>query len=190
MERKTLLVLTQVYLPDPASVGQHMADAAEEMVRIGWDVNVLTPNRGYDNHKDKYKNFEIINGVSIRRIPLTSFGKKNIFLRIISQVSLLTIVFFKCLFGKKPDAILVSTSLVFMLAPILKLIRKIPYVYWIMDLNPDQAIAAKLITPNSLSAKLYNLIQGFALKHAHSVISLDIFMKERVKKIHEFQIYK
>lgn len=182
MERKTLLVLTQVYLPDPASVGQHMADAAEEMVRIGWDVNVLTPNRGYDNHKDKYKNFEIINGVSIRRVPLTSFGKKNIFLRIISQISLLTIVFFKCLFGKKPDAILVSTSLVFMLAPILKLIRKIPYVYWIMDLNPDQAIAAKLISPNSLSAKLYNWIQGFALKHAHSVISLDIFMKERVKK--------
>ena len=53
MKRKTLLVLTQVYLPDPASVGQHIADAAEEMVKIGWEVNVLTPNRGYDNNKEK-----------------------------------------------------------------------------------------------------------------------------------------
>ena len=42
-ERKPrLLVLSQVYPPDPASVGQHMGDAAEEMVRRGWDVKVLT----------------------------------------------------------------------------------------------------------------------------------------------------
>jgi len=181
MKRKILLVLTQVYLPDPASVGQHIADAAQEMVKMGWEVNVLTPNRGYDNNKEKYKKFEIINGVSIRRIPLTSFGKTNIFLRVISQISFLTIVLFKCLFVKKPDAILVSTSLVFIVAPILNIIRKIPYIYWIMDLNPDQAIAAKILSPKSLSAKLYNLMQKFALKYAHSVISLDNFMKQRVE---------
>ena len=181
MKRKTLLVLTQVYLPDPASVGQHIADAAEEMVKIGWEVNVLTPNRGYDNNKEKYKNIEIINGVNIKRIPLTSFGKANIFLRVISQISLLTIVLFKCLFVKKPDAILVSTSLVFIVAPILNIIRKIPYLYWIMDLNPDQAISAKILSPKSLSAKLYNLMQKFALKNAHSVVSLDTFMKQRVE---------
>ena len=181
MKRKTLLVLTQVYLPDPASVGQHIADAAEEMVKIGWEVNVLTPNRGYDNNKEKYKNIEIINGVNIKRIPLTSFGKANIFLRVISQISLVTIVLFKCLFVKKPDAILVSTSLVFIVAPILNIIRKIPYLYWIMDLNPDQAISAKILSPKSLSAKLYNLMQKFALKNAHSVVSLDTFMKQRVE---------
>ena len=47
--KKRLLLVTQVYVPDPAAVGQYMADAAEEMVRQGWDVTVLTSGNGYDD---------------------------------------------------------------------------------------------------------------------------------------------
>jgi glycosyltransferase involved in cell wall biosynthesis len=47
--RRTFLFLSQVYLPDPASVGQHLADAAAELVRRGHRVVVLTSNRGYDD---------------------------------------------------------------------------------------------------------------------------------------------
>ena len=37
-KRSTLLVLSQVYVPDPAAVGQHMHDAATEMARRGHSV--------------------------------------------------------------------------------------------------------------------------------------------------------
>ena len=47
--KPTLLVLSQVYVPDPASVGQHMADAAQSMAARGYDVRVLTSGRGYDD---------------------------------------------------------------------------------------------------------------------------------------------
>ena len=33
--QKTILILSQVYVPDPASVGQHMADAAEGLAERG-----------------------------------------------------------------------------------------------------------------------------------------------------------
>ena len=46
---KTLLILTQVYVPTPAAVGQQLSDAAAEMVRRGWRVAVLTSERGYDD---------------------------------------------------------------------------------------------------------------------------------------------
>jgi len=36
----SLLIICQVYPPDPAAVGQHVADVAEEMVRRGWSVRV------------------------------------------------------------------------------------------------------------------------------------------------------
>ena len=124
MNRKTLLVLTQVYPPDPASVGQHMADVAESMVQRDWEVIVLTPNRGYDNYKDRYQAFELLNGVQVSRLSLTSFGKSNILVRVISQVSLLLKTLFKCLTIRRPDAVLVSTNLVFIIAPLLKFIRK------------------------------------------------------------------
>ena len=35
---RTLLVICQVYEPDPAAVGQQVADVAREMARRGWRV--------------------------------------------------------------------------------------------------------------------------------------------------------
>ena len=66
---RTILVLSQVYPPDPASVGQHMADASQELVRRGWRVRVITANRGYDDATIKYAPFEKRDGVEVRRVP-------------------------------------------------------------------------------------------------------------------------
>ena len=74
-ERKTILIVTQTFLPDPASVGQHMADVAQEMARRGHRVVVLTANRGYENPRIKYPTRENWNGVEIRRIRFSSFGR-------------------------------------------------------------------------------------------------------------------
>ena len=81
-QRKTLLVLSQVFVPDPASVGQHMADAAIEMVRRGHRVIVYSANRGYENPSLRYLPRENIGGVEVRRLALSSFGKKRILTRL------------------------------------------------------------------------------------------------------------
>ena len=180
--KKTLLVLSQVYLPDPASVGQHMADLAEKMTQNNWQVIVITSNRGYDNHEEKYKNVENIRGVQVYRLSFTSFGKGSIFKRVAGQVSLLVQTVFKCLSITRPDAILVSTNLVFIIAPFLRIVKNIPYIYWVMDLNPDQAIAAGILKADSLSAKFYNWLQYLVLDKANTVVSLDQFMYRRVNR--------
>ncbi len=64
MSDKTLLVLSQVYVPDPASVGQHMHDAAAERARRGHSVRVVTSARGYDNPARRYPLREERDGVS------------------------------------------------------------------------------------------------------------------------------
>jgi hypothetical protein len=52
--RPTVLVLSQVYLPDPASVGQHMADVAAAMASRGHRTVVLTADRGYDDPTQRF----------------------------------------------------------------------------------------------------------------------------------------
>jgi len=52
-KRKTILIISQTFVPDPASVGQHMADVAQEMARHGHRVIVFTANRGY-----RWRHFE------------------------------------------------------------------------------------------------------------------------------------
>ena len=73
-DRKTLLVLSQTFVPDPASVGQHMADVAFEMGRRGHRVVVYTSRHGYENPDVEYAKRESRDGVEIRRLGMSSFG--------------------------------------------------------------------------------------------------------------------
>ena len=41
---RSLLIVTHVFPPDSASLGQHMADVAATMRQRGWAVTVLTAN--------------------------------------------------------------------------------------------------------------------------------------------------
>ena len=61
----TLLVISQVYIPDPAAVGVYIAEVAAELVKRGWRVVVMTASSGYDDPSIKYKREEVVDGVEI-----------------------------------------------------------------------------------------------------------------------------
>ena len=89
MPNPTLLIISQVYPPDPASVGQHLSDVAQEMVRRGYRVVVLTADRGYNDPSIRYPKRETVGGVEIRRLPLASLGKSSLLVRLIGAMSFL-----------------------------------------------------------------------------------------------------
>ena len=105
-----ILVISQVYVPDPASVGQHMADAAEALVDRGYAVRVLTSARGYENPQVRYASSERRGGVDIVRLPLSSFGKRTILQRLLGQALFLLQAVVRGLFAPRLAAVLVSTS--------------------------------------------------------------------------------
>ncbi|MBX3402784.1 MAG: glycosyltransferase family 4 protein [Phycisphaeraceae bacterium] len=178
--RPTLLVLSQVYVPDPASVGQHMADAAAEMVRRGWRVVVLTSARGYNDASIKYKPRETIDGVEIIRLPLSSFGKKSFALRILAALLFMVQTIIRGVFIGNVRAILVSTSPPMCIIAALKIwlfkLGRPAIKFWVMDINPDQLISLGKIGPNSLPARLMNLFNRIILRRSADVIVLDKFM--------------
>lgn len=180
----TLLILSQVYIPDPASVGQHMADVAGELVRRGHDVLVLASAAGYDDPSIKYKKHEVIDGVRIRRFPFSSFGKSSLPLRLLAQ----TIFMLQCIvygiFVRRTRAIIVSTSppMCAIAAMVLRAVKRVPIKYWIMDLNPDQMIAVGKIKETSFPARAFNLLNRMILRRAQEVIVMDRFMAERVNR--------
>src|SRR5437762_12035440 len=83
----TLLIFSQVFVPDPASVGQHIADVAFEMAARGHRVLVYTSARGYENPNNIYSKRETIRGVEIRRLGFASFGKKSLLIRAFGTLS-------------------------------------------------------------------------------------------------------
>jgi len=181
--RPTLLIVSQTFLPDPASVGQHMADVAIEMARRGHRVRVYAANRGYENTSLKYLSRENIQGVDVRRLPLSSFGKKRILTRLVGTVIFMAQAFLVALFTPNLEGIFFSTSppLIGIVLCIAAIIRRVPVAYWAMDLNPDQLIAMGKIKSTSLAAKVLESVNRFILRRSALVIALDRFMADRLR---------
>jgi glycosyltransferase involved in cell wall biosynthesis len=183
VRRPTLLIISQVYVPDPASVGQHVADAAAEMARRGYRVVVYASARGYDDPSQRYPSRELRDGVDVRRLPLSSFGKSSIAVRLIAQWIFLVQAIVRGLLTRGLVGVVVSTSPPFagVAGVVIGRIRRCKVVYWVMDLNPDQMIALGMITERSLRARVFRAFNRAILRRADDVVVLDRFMAERVR---------
>jgi glycosyltransferase involved in cell wall biosynthesis len=181
---KTLLIFSQVFLPDPASVGQHMADVAIAMRRRGHRVVVYASNRGYEDPNRHYLARETIEGVEVRRLKFSSFGKASIPKRLIGTISFMVQCFFIALTSRHVDGILFSTSppMVGFVVSLAAMMRRIPTAYWAMDLNPDQLIALGKINRNGLASHFLQRINRFILQRTSLVVALDRFMAGRLKE--------
>jgi glycosyltransferase involved in cell wall biosynthesis len=177
-------MVSQVYVPDSTSVGQHFADVAEEMVRRGWDVRVLAASRGYSDPSLRFPPRETRNGVDVRRLPLSSFGKRSIPVRLLAQVLFMIQVVGHGLLTPGLDAIFVSTSPPFagFGGALIGMLRRVPFLWWVMDLNPDQMVVAGKLKPTSLFVRMFDWMNRVTLRRAAKVIALDQFMAERLNR--------
>ncbi len=171
-------------MPDPAAVGQYLADAAAQMARRGWRVVVLTANRGYDDPSVKYARRETIDGVEVRRLPFSSFGKRSILIRLLGGVVFVCQAVLRGLFTRGLSCVLVSTSppMCPMAAVVIGRLRRVPIKYWAMDLNPDQMIALGRVSERSVFVKLFEWQNRLVLSRAADVVALDRFMAQRLVK--------
>lgn len=178
----SLVVISQVYPPDPASVGQFMADVAEEMARRVQRVTVYTSARGYENPRERYARKETRNGVHVRRIPFAWFGKGSLARRMVGGVAFTLQTTVRAAFQRRVDVVLVSTTppIVPAAALLLRLFRRAQIVYWVMDLNPDQLVALGRARPGALSVRAFEQLNRWILSAARRLIVLDRSMLARL----------
>ncbi len=158
-----------------------MADLAQSAEKSGKKISVITSNRGYENTSLKYPSHETLHGIHIRRFKYCSFGKKNIFYRVLGGLSFLFQSFFYIQkHARNIEKIIVSTSPPFagVLGWFFKKTRGIPFLYWVMDINPDQAVASGAVKKNALSVSLFNFFQTCILTQANQTVVLDRYMHQ------------
>jgi colanic acid biosynthesis glycosyl transferase WcaI len=181
--RDNIVIFSQVFVPDPASVGQHIADVAFELVRRGYKVRVYTADRGYDDPSVRYPRHEILKGVDVRRMPFSSFGKKSLFTRVLGTASFMAQAVFRGLLMPNLAGVLFSTSppLIGIVATFIHMFRGVPLVYWAMDLNPDQLLALGKINRGGLVARFLEAGNKTVLQNSALIIALDRFMAQRLR---------
>ncbi len=177
-----ILLLNQCFYPDVAATGQHLSDLAVELVRHGHEVTVVASDRGYDNSLIRFPRRETWKGVRVIRIPSLSLGKSSRWRRALNFASFLFVCALRLLFMPRFDVVIALTSppLISVLGSLFVTVRGGRFIFWVMDLNPDEAIAAGWLKENSLIARTLLSILRYSLRHAEKTIALDRFMQQRI----------
>lgn len=183
-----ILLVSQYYYPERFSV----TDFAEELVKQGHDVTVLTgkPNYGFKEILPEYKKvkYEVVKGVKVRRVNLVA--RKD------SKISIIRNYMsfhrngkrFARHFKEEFDVVLAtSLSPVISVSPALLFAKKhkIPCVLYCQDLWPEAPVITGMIKKNSLAFKIIRKwSKSIYCRCNRIVISSPSFKDYFVKELH------
>ena len=177
-----ILLLNQCFHPDVASTAQHLSDFAAGLVERGHHVTAIASQRAYDNPAQRFPACETWRGVQIQRLPAAGFGKASLWRRAADFGFFSAVTTLRLLTLPSYDAVVALTSppLVSYLAAWFCRLRGAKLFYWVMDMNPDEAVAAGWLKPGSVPTRALEMMSRFSLRQSHCIIALDRYMKERI----------
>ncbi len=176
-----ILLLNQTFYPDVVATAQYLTSLAEALAERGHEVRVLAGRRAYDEPSRRFSKRERYRGIEIDRVGGTGFGKHAKWRRAVDFASFLLRAARRVLSAPRVDCVVALTSppLVAALAAVRCRLRGERLVYWVMDMNPDEALAAGWLRPGPV-AWVLERISRFTLHAADAVVVLDRYMRERV----------
>ena len=177
-----VLLLNQTFYPDVVATAQYLTDLALQLKERGHAVTVITGRRGYDQSEKEFAAREEWRGIRIRRIWASSFGKRAKWRRAADFATFLLSCCWRLLWLPRQDVTVALTSppLISWIAAWFTRLRGGRFCYWVMDMNPDEAVAAGWLREGSLVARVLESFSRFSLRKAARVVVLDRFMQERV----------
>lgn len=181
-----ILLLTQLFQPEP-NLLKGLA-FAKELVRRGHEVQVLTgyPNypsgKMYPGYSRKIVMSEVVEGISVIRVPHFVDHSSSVFNRVLSYLSFaITAVLPGMIAIKRPDVIHVyqgPATLVFP-ALIMKLIWRVPYVLDVQDLWPESVSASGMLSSRTIF-RLIDFWCDICYRNASRIVVLSGGYKNKI----------
>jgi colanic acid biosynthesis glycosyl transferase WcaI len=177
-----ILLLNQCFHPDHVSTAQHLTDLAVALANAGHQVTAVSASRGYDNPELRYPVRETWRGIDIRRIWTPGLGKKAKWRRLVDFAIFWGNATRILLFLPRQDVTVCLTSppLISTLGTVVAKLKGGAVVPWVMDLNPDEAVAAGWLKAGGIVERTLTFIQNWSFRRASRIIALDRFMAERL----------
>jgi glycosyltransferase involved in cell wall biosynthesis len=177
-----ILLVNQYYWPDFASTGQHLTDLAEHLVRAGHEVRVLASRGRYFEGRGQAPVREERNGVRIRRVRATSFGKRRTLGRLTDYATFHLLLGAHVVFQRWADVVVTLTTppLLGFWGGVARLLGGPKHVAFLMDLHPDAEVEQGMLRRNSPVGRLLAGLDAWTLRRAERCVVLGPYMGRRV----------
>ena len=178
-----ILLLNGHYWPDlSAATAQMMTGLAEELARQGHEVRVICGRRKYEEPSVLFPRREVRNGVQIARIWNSSFGKGAKWKRAVDFATWLASAELALLREPRPDVVVTLTTPPLLSVQGARYARRVGarLVPWMMDLNPDEAVAAGWLRQGSVMERFLRKALEKSFRQSAAIIALDRFMADRI----------
>lgn len=178
-----VLILNQPFYPDHVATAQYATDLATELSARGHHVTAISSARAYDDPTESFPLRESYRGIDIRRVRLPGLGKQSVRARVgdFAAYALGTVRELAALPRQDVVIALTTPPLIGALGAAFTKLRGGRLVYWVMDLNPDQALTAGVLKRGSVLHRVLERMLRFTLKEASIVVVLDRFMQQRLE---------
>lgn len=177
-----VLLLNQAFYPDIVSTAQMSRDLADELVRRGHKVTAVASRSIYGSKGAVLPKAETVDGIEIRRVGASLFGKSGYAARITDFALFYLLAAGKVLTGPRPDVVVSFTTPPFIGAVglLTRLLRGSRAVYWVMDLYPDLPVACDVMKPDAPTTAFFERLNRMILRRSDVDVVLGRCMRERV----------
>lgn len=166
--------MNRYFQPDHSATSQIASDLAEHLAGRGWDVAAIACRQRYDDPNARLPPRETWNGVAIRRVWSTRFGRAGLAGRAIDYLTFYASAFFAI--RRERRAVIVAMTDPPMLS-VLAALAAPRVVNWLQDLFPEVAEALGIRAPRFLRR-----IRDWSLRRARANVVLGGRMAARVPK--------
>ncbi len=185
MKPTRVVILNQYYVPDVASTGYLLHELAVELVKLGFEVEVLTGRPSY-GPKDTWKDCplkEVVDGVKIHRLRVSRIDKNNIPGRLINYMTFVIPMTLRMLFGSRRDTVYLYTTSPPFLGSIgwfVSLFRRHNYVNLLYDAFPQIGVWMGKFKKDSMIDRVWMAFNRGKYKRAREAIVLCSAAKKLV----------
>ena len=165
------------------ATAQYLTELGLGLVERGHEVSVVASSRGYDDPARRFPVRETWRGIQIHRIWTPGLGKRSWLRRFIDFAVFWVNATRILLLLPRQDVTVCLTSppLISTLGTVIAWVKGGKVIPWIMDLNPDEAVAAGWLKSGGVMERFLSAAQRWSFARSARIVVLDEFMAERVQ---------
>ena len=178
-----IFLLNQYYAPDEAATAQISSDLGAALAADGHRVTAICGDRSYADPSRRYPLAEEIEGVRIKRVRTTGFGRGSALRRSVDYFAFVSGATFSMMRGEKPDVIISLTTppMIGLAASSIARLRKAKSVLWSMDVYPDLLYELGVLRRESISGRTLKWLSSKTLRSQDAVVALGDSMAGRLR---------